>query len=59
MTITILGTGLLGSGFARALLKKGEQVRVWFVSMDDFVLELKTEATEDRMLLAKIQPHLA
>jgi 3-hydroxyisobutyrate dehydrogenase len=27
--ITILGTGLLGSGFARALLKKGEEVRVW------------------------------
>jgi len=27
--ITILGTGLLGSGFARALLKNGETVRVW------------------------------
>lgn len=27
--ITILGTGLLGSGFARALLNKGESVRVW------------------------------
>jgi len=27
--ITILGTGLLGSGFARALLTKGEAVRVW------------------------------
>lgn len=27
--ITILGTGLLGSGFARALRKKGEDVRVW------------------------------
>jgi len=27
--ITILGTGLLGSGFARALRRKGEQVRVW------------------------------
>jgi len=27
--ITILGTGLLGSGFARALRKKGEAVRVW------------------------------
>lgn len=27
--ITILGTGLLGSGFARAFLKKGESVRVW------------------------------
>lgn len=27
--ITILGTGLLGSGFTRALRKKGEQVRVW------------------------------
>src|SRR5258708_2184691 len=27
--ITILGTGLLGSGFARALLKKGEAVHVW------------------------------
>ncbi|HUS27993.1 MAG TPA: NAD(P)-binding domain-containing protein, partial [Kofleriaceae bacterium] len=29
MTIAILGTGLLGSGFARALRKKGEPVRVW------------------------------
>jgi 3-hydroxyisobutyrate dehydrogenase len=29
MTIAILGTGLLGSGFARALTKKGETVRVW------------------------------
>jgi 3-hydroxyisobutyrate dehydrogenase len=29
MTIAILGTGLLGSGFARALRKKGEAVRVW------------------------------
>ena len=27
--ITILGTGLLGSGFARALRRKGEHVRVW------------------------------
>jgi 3-hydroxyisobutyrate dehydrogenase len=27
--ITILGTGLLGSGFAHALRKKGESVRVW------------------------------
>lgn len=27
--ITILGTGLLGSGFARAFAKKGETVRVW------------------------------
>lgn len=27
--ITILGTGLLGSGFARALRGKGEEVRVW------------------------------
>lgn len=27
--ITILGTGLLGSGFAQALRKKGETVRVW------------------------------
>ncbi len=27
--ITILGTGLLGSGFARALCRKGEAVRVW------------------------------
>jgi 3-hydroxyisobutyrate dehydrogenase len=27
--ITILGTGLLGSGFARALKRKGEDVRVW------------------------------
>lgn len=29
MTIAILGTGLLGSGFARALRKKGEPVRAW------------------------------
>lgn len=27
--ITILGTGLLGAGFTRALRKKGEEVRVW------------------------------
>ena len=27
--ITILGAGLLGSGFARALAKRGETVRVW------------------------------
>ena len=27
--ISILGTGLLGSGFARALRKKGETVQVW------------------------------
>lgn len=27
--ITLLGTGLLGSGFARALVRKGETVRVW------------------------------
>jgi 3-hydroxyisobutyrate dehydrogenase len=27
--ITILGTGLLGSAFARAFLRKGEAVRVW------------------------------
>lgn len=27
--ITILGTGLLGSAFARAALRRGEQVRVW------------------------------
>jgi 3-hydroxyisobutyrate dehydrogenase len=27
--ITILGTGLLGSGFAKALRRKGETVRVW------------------------------
>jgi 3-hydroxyisobutyrate dehydrogenase len=27
--ITILGTGLLGSGFAQALRKRGEAVRVW------------------------------
>ena len=32
--ITILGTGLLGSGFTRALRKKGEQVRVWNRSPD-------------------------
>jgi 3-hydroxyisobutyrate dehydrogenase len=29
MAITILGTGLLGSGFARAFLRKGESIRVW------------------------------
>jgi 3-hydroxyisobutyrate dehydrogenase len=27
--ITILGTGLLGANFARALIRKGESVRVW------------------------------
>src|ERR1051325_10474277 len=27
--IAVLGTGLLGSNFARALMKKGEQVHVW------------------------------
>jgi 3-hydroxyisobutyrate dehydrogenase len=27
--IAILGTGLLGSGFARALIERGEQVQVW------------------------------
>lgn len=27
--LTVLGTGLLGSGFARAFLRKGEAVRVW------------------------------
>ena len=27
--ITVLGTGLLGSGFARALLRRGETVHVW------------------------------
>lgn len=27
--IAVLGTGLLGSNFARALIKKGEEVRVW------------------------------
>lgn len=32
--ITILGTGLLGSGFTRALRKKGETVRVWNRSPD-------------------------
>jgi len=32
--ITILGTGLLGSGFTRALRKKDEQVRVWNRSPD-------------------------
>ncbi len=32
--ITILGTGLLGSGFARALRKRGETVRVWNRSPD-------------------------
>ena len=28
-TVALLGTGLLGSGFARALLRKGHTVRVW------------------------------
>jgi 3-hydroxyisobutyrate dehydrogenase len=32
--ITILGTGLLGSGFARGLRKQGESVRVWNRSPD-------------------------
>jgi 3-hydroxyisobutyrate dehydrogenase len=27
--ITVLGTGLLGSGFARALIRRGETVHVW------------------------------
>src|SRR3569832_2341633 len=27
--IAVLGTGLLGSNFARALIKKGETVHVW------------------------------
>jgi 3-hydroxyisobutyrate dehydrogenase len=27
--VTILGTGLLGSGFARALLRRGEEVHLW------------------------------
>jgi 3-hydroxyisobutyrate dehydrogenase len=27
--ITILGTGLVGSGFARALRRRGEEVHVW------------------------------
>ena len=27
--ITILGTGLLGTGFAQALRKRGESIRVW------------------------------
>jgi 3-hydroxyisobutyrate dehydrogenase len=34
MTIAVLGTGLLGSGFARALRKKGEAVRVWNRTLD-------------------------
>ena len=34
MTTAILGTGLLGSGFARALRKKGEAVRVWNRTLD-------------------------
>lgn len=29
MAITILGTGLLGSGFTRALRRQGHEVRVW------------------------------
>lgn len=32
--ITILGTGLLGSGFARALLRKGHDVCVWNRSIE-------------------------
>src|SRR4051812_39050707 len=32
--ITILGTGLLGSGFARALRTRGEPVRVWNRTFD-------------------------
>ncbi|MBI5433785.1 MAG: NAD(P)-dependent oxidoreductase [Planctomycetes bacterium] len=32
--ITILGTGLLGSGFAHALRKRGDEVRVWNRSPD-------------------------
>lgn len=32
--VAFLGTGLLGSGFIRALLKKGEQVQVWNRSAD-------------------------
>lgn len=34
MTIAVLGTGLLGSGFARALRKKDEAVRVWNRTLD-------------------------
>jgi 3-hydroxyisobutyrate dehydrogenase len=34
MTIAILGTGLLGSGFARALAKMGESVCVWNRTLD-------------------------
>lgn len=33
-----------------------EQVSVWYKSDDDFVLELQTEAKDERMFLAKIQP---
>src|SRR5687768_7124829 len=29
MTIAFFGTGLLGSGFVRALLRRGETVHVW------------------------------
>jgi len=32
--ITILGTGLLGSGFAHALRRQGESVHVWNRSPD-------------------------
>ena len=32
--ITILGTGLLGSGFARALRRRGEVVQVWNRTLD-------------------------
>ncbi len=32
--ITILGTGLLGAGFTRALCKRGETVRVWNRTLD-------------------------
>jgi 3-hydroxyisobutyrate dehydrogenase len=43
--ITILGTGLLGSGFARALRKKGQAVRVWNRSHDKALALAEISAT--------------
>lgn len=43
--ITILGTGLLGSGFTRALRKKGETVRVWNRSPEKALALAKIGAT--------------
>lgn len=43
--IAILGTGLLGSGFTRALRAKGENVRVWNRSPDKALALAKIGAT--------------